>query len=487
MNEYLHGAFGRLTNAPNKVAKQSRNGFCYIGTAPVHTVEGGAENVNKPVLVNSIAEAKKLFGWSDDFAKYTLCEAMYAHLMLKGVGPIILINVLDTKKHKAVSGGTESLTPKNGKIVIQTAADVILDSVKVQGKTKGEDFGIVYDSEKKIIVIGELKKGALGSEALQVTYEKIDATKVTETDVIGASDGEGTNTGMYAVKNVYQMTGRIPAYILAPGFSSMPKVHEAMLANARQINGHFDAYLLVDMPIVDKSNPLKLSKAKEWKEENGYNKDGETVFFPLVKGVDGRTYHLSVLSAVNLQALLIENDGIPYMTASNTTCEIIKNLYLGEQSEGRIFDDEIINEHLNKHGIASAAFVGGKWVLWGCHSANYEFGANDPQSAADTNRMMLYYISNDFQERRANDVDKPMTKNDFEAIKAQEQARLDALVKTGMLSFGKVRGDVSEITGSDIVKGDYVFAFDITTTPLAKSVTALVNWTDEGFQHYFVN
>ena len=38
---------------------------------------------------------------------------------------------------------------------------------------------------------------------------------------------------------------------------------------------------------------------------------------------------------------------------------------------------------------------------------------------------------------------------------------------------------------SDIMSGDYTFMFDITTTPLAKSLTAIVNWTDDGFVTYF--
>ena len=35
------------------------------------------------------------------------------------------------------------------------------------------------------------------------------------------------------------------------------------------------------------------------------------------------------------------------------------------------------------------------------------------------------------------------------------------------------------------MRGDWTFAFEVTTTPLAKSLTALVNWTDEGFITYF--
>ena len=37
------------------------------------------------------------------------------------------------------------------------------------------------------------------------------------------------------------------------------------------------------------------------------------------------------------------------------------------------------------------------------------------------------------------------------------------------------------------MNGDFSFVFDITTTPLARSLTAIVNWTDEGFTTYYEN
>ena len=106
-------------------------------------------------------------------------------------------------------------------------------------------------------------------------------------------------------------------------------------------------------------------------------------------------------------------------------------------------------------------------------------------NVAETNRMMLFYLSNDFQHRRMRSVDKPMTRNDIASIVAQEQARLDALIKNGALTYGTVTLDAETNGISDLIKGDYTFAFRVTTTPLAKSMTAIVAWTDDGFYTYF--
>lgn len=99
--------------------------------------------------------------------------------------------------------------------------------------------------------------------------------------------------------------------------------------------------------------------------------------------------------------------------------------------------------------------------------------------------MMLYYISNDFQARRGVDVDRNMTPNDVKSIVSQEQARLDALVNTGALTYGKAYMEGSMQERSDLMNGDLLFRFDITTTPLIKSLTVTVNFTDEGFETYF--
>lgn len=489
MAEYLHGAYGEINAVGNRVSDESLSAIVCIGTAPVHTVEGGASNVNVPILINNIAEARKYLGYSDDWASYTLCEAMHVFFENKGVGPLVFINVLDPATHRASDPGSVSKTPENGRVTIASAESIILDTVVVKAgntaKVKGTDYTIAYNPDKKTIVITEVTSGSLGTAALTITYSTINAAAVTDAVVIGSSDGLGLNTGVFAVKDVYQVTGYIPAYLLAPGFSSHPAVHSALYQNSVKINGHWDAYMFVDMPIVNEGTAITLDTAATYKNANGYNKENETVYFPLASGVDGQKYHLSVLAAANFQELLIAQDGIPYRTASNTACSLIENLYLGEAYAGRIFDDSIINEKLNKNGIASAAYVGGRWAIWGAHSADYSQDNATQINVAETNRMMLYYISNDFQDRRTLDVDQPLTPNDIKSIVSEEQTRLDALLAVGALTYGEVMLNSSAQARADILNGDWQFSFNVTTTPLAKSLKAVVNWTDDGFATYF--
>ena len=492
MADYLHGAYGQINAVGIRVPDESQSAIVYVGTAPVHTLENSANNVNVPILVRNMAEARKLLGYSDDWASYTLCEAMHVHFEYKGVGPLVFINVLDPSAHKSSSKTTTDKTPNNGVITLASAENIILDTIVIKTKdstpvtkVKGTDYSVAYSPERQSITIRELPSGSLGTAALSVEYYTIDTSAVTNSDVIGTSDGLGQNTGLHAVRDVYPVTKFIPAFLLAPGFSSVPAIHAAMYENSVKINGHWDAYMFTDLPLTNSGTAITFDTAASFKNANGYTRENETVSFPMAAGIDGKKYHLSVLRAANFQELLIEYDGIPYHTASNTECGLIENLYLGDAYTGRVFDDAIINEKLNKNGIASAAYVGGRWAIWGAHSADYDQTNKTEINVAETNRIMLYYISNDFQDRRTLDVDQPLTPNDLKAIVSEEQSRLDALLGIGALTKGEVVMNADADARSDALQGDWSFAFTVTTTPLAKSLTAIVTWTDEGFATYF--
>lgn len=489
MADYRHGAYGTVNVIGDRTTGDALSTIVYVGTAPVNLVENGSANVNKPILCRNMADARKYFGYSDDWDSFTLCEAMHAHFDVYGVGPLVLINVLDPGVHKEESGGSASPVPVNGAVSIANAELAVLDSFVVKSggttKVKGTDYTIGYNYNTKSVVIRELTPGALGTTALTITWDIVDPSAVDSDDVIGEGDGNGNNTGIFAIRNVHQLTGYIPAYLAVPKFSGIPDVHNAMIDNSTKINSHWDVWCFADIPLEYSGSAITISTAATWQETNGYNKENESVYWPQAKGTDGKTYHLSVLAAAAFQNVLAENNGIPYKTASNTDAPIIESLYSGAASTA-IYDDDIINRNLNKHGINSAAFVGGRWAIWGAHAAAYEYapGVIDV-NVAETNRMMLFYISNSFQQRRAADVDKPATLNDIRSMVADEQARLDALMKIGALVSGTVTHDAIEEDSSDLVNGDYSFTFNVTTMPLIKSLTAYVNWTSEGYVTYY--
>lgn len=493
MSEYLHGAYGESNVIGAPVAQGAQSAVVVVGTAPVGQVPGGDKNVNTPIRVSNIAEARKYFGYSSDWSKYTLCEAFHVFFEEFGYGPLICINVLDPAVNKSSTSATKTATPASGRAVFTGAEDIILDTVvlthTVDSETvtlqKDTDYSIAYDYAKQTIVATELSAGALGTTPITATYYSATPSQIADADIIGSTDGNGLNKGLHAIRDVYQKTGMIPAYLIVPGFSSSKDVHEAMYQCSQKVGDHWDLYMYSDIPLMNGATQLTMDTVYAYKAANGYNKENEKVFWPLAKGTDGKIYHWSVLAMAALLESLHENDDIPYHSSSNRPVPLVENLFMGAAYEGRVWDDSIINNKLNKYGICSGCFVGGRWVVWGAHSADYDPANANSVNVAETARMMLYYISNDFQHRHFEDVDQPLTANDIASLVAEEQARLDALVQIGALTYGTAAVDASADARSDIMNGDYKFTFDITTTPLAKSLKAIVNWVNNGFETYF--
>lgn len=73
-----------------------------VGTAPVNQLANPAAAVNTPLYVSTYKEAVAAVGWSSDFAKYTLCEAISANFQVVGTAPIVVIN----GRSKTVGGKT---------------------------------------------------------------------------------------------------------------------------------------------------------------------------------------------------------------------------------------------------------------------------------------------------------------------------------------------------------------------------------------------
>ena len=481
---YKHGVYGETYFGGTAVASQ--NNRCvpvYVGTLPVHTVSGGKARVNTPILLTDFAQAVSLVGYSDDWEKYTLCEAIYTHLMLCGSGPICVINVFDPAQGATES--TTTVTAKNNQIVLADMENAMLDSIAVSGQDAGS-YTVTYDYEKKAVTIKGNASGVITGE-VTVTYKKVDATAVTDADVIGTTDGDGTDTGLYLVRRVYQETGLIPNRLLAPGFTEIARVREAMLLLSAKVNGHFDAFIYTDIPLEDEDGAaIKPTAAAQWKKENGYDADNEKVHWPMWAGNDGRKYHLSVIDCALLQVLESATDGIPYRTSSNNAIPVGGRLYFGEDSKLSL-DEGTVNKLLGANGIVSAIFHGGEWVLWGAHTASYDQSSANSVNVSETNLAMMQYLTNDFQVRRAGDIDKPMSRNRLDQIVAEEQAILDALGPNGVgaLLYGEARKVTSGQTASDIASGDFIVEWEITQTPNTKSITGRARSTDEGYETYY--
>ena len=479
---YKHGTYGEFAPTIARAATQSDTVAVYVGTAPVNLIRGYAAYVNEPVYLTDMTIAQRYFGYSDDWTTFTLCEAFKAHFdnPLTNVGAIIAINVLDPNTHKKSQPTTVQLTFVNKKATI--AGDtIILDTLALADKTEGTDYTVEYSFAKKETTITDISTDGISGQ-VQATYSEIDTTNLDKDDIIGGVTSAGVYTGLGCVNLIYQEYNIIPNIILAPGWSDDPAVYEAMISAATKINGHWEASVLADIPVDDCDT---IAEAIAWKETNIYTDERSKVNWPMGQDVYGNVYHLSTACAWQMMITDANNDGIPMETPSNKQTFIAKQ-YFGEESTNRGFDQSQANE-LNANGITTICYWGGRWVLWGPHTAAYKFNAvTDQRVIFDNNLRMMMYILNSFQQEHALTIDSPMTRALKDTILNREQTKADALAARGAL-IGQpvVSFEESENSTAELVEGNFVWGFAGTPTPPFKSGTLKVAYTDEGFDSYF--
>lgn len=479
---YKHGAYGEITESKVQKTTQADVVAAYIGTAPVNLIRGYATKdlVNMPIKISNMSEAQAKLGYAADWEKFTLCEAFAEHFDNSGgnVGPIFVVNVLDPDTHRKEQAITKSLTFANYRCEFESDT-IILDTFAIEDKVEGTDYSLDYNFAKGVVVVKLL--GNTPTATLSATYKEVDRSAVTESEIIGSQTAECVYTGLFAMKLLYQYHNAVLDILAAPGWSHIPAVYTAMVNTVTKLNGHWDGFVLADIPLT----ATTIAAAIAWKNTNGYNAEKSKVFWPEVKDGSGRVFHLSTVAAATMLRTDLENEGVPFESPSNKAIMATAQ-YFGASSNNKGFDQETGNG-LNEKGITTAVFWAGRWVLWGPHTAAYTYnGSMDARAIFDATLRTLMYITNSFQLDHGTQIDQPMTPQDRDAILNAEKEKLDKLKGIGaLIGEPEVLFMESENAVSDMVNGDFVWHFNVTNTPPFKSGTARVTYTDEGFQAFF--
>ena len=619
---YLHGAYGHLDDSVVQEVTTSATVPVYFGTAPVGLVRGDVENVNVPMKISSLADARAKIGHSEDFASYTLCEAVAAHFDNGGTGcgPIYVVNVLDPDVHRKNDETEVAVSLVNGRVSHATDS-AILDTLRVErpevdgepqashahkpieaameasgvsyedglityeptgtidqslvhdgvpyigivfdapdGATaatlylngeKANDFDLTSDSEfvtggdplhwfgfaqldgsPRTPTAWEVRLEWTGSEVketacrvcrytrdyvegtdytldynsnngsivitsvdgrvpdgrVNVAYREMDPTAVTPDDVVGMVTSDGAYSGIEALALLYQEQFVVPNLLAAPGWSHVKKVYDALVDRSAAINGHWDAFVVADLPLSDEDGEAvdTIDKAIQWKAENNFTSERSMVCWPMAEDAEGRLFHVSTLAAEKMLEVDQGNDGVPFESCSNKPTVAVRQ-HFGDGSKNRGFDQQTGNR-LNERGITTVVGWAGAWVLWGPHTAAYDYEdpTVDPRAYFATNVRMLMHITNDFQQEWSDEIDEPMTRALRDRIVNREQEKLDSYVTQGaLIGAPRIRFIQAENPTTSLMEGDFRWDVDTTPTPPLKSATAYVRYTDAGLASYF--
>lgn len=496
-NEYLYGAYGHIGETVAQSAVQTGTTPVYVGTAPVNLVRGFADAgvINEPIKLTNMIDAQRKLGYAADWGTFTLCEVVNAHFnnTLGNIGPIYVINVLDPSagKHRKATETEQSLSFAGGRAEF-VSSTIVLDTLTIAKSeggdyVEGTDYAVDYNFTKGSVIITSLKDDAPLTGSLTASFYEVDDSTIEDADIIGGVTSSGEYSGLSAISLLYPEQFAVCNLIAAPGWSQSPAVYNAMLTTSQKINGHWDAFVVADLPLVDGSAQAvdTITKAIAWKKNNAFTGERSKVYWP--QGVDnlGNIYHLSTLAVVELMRADFSHNSVPMETCGNKAVPIIKQ-YFGANATNRGFSQQEGKE-LTQNGISTAVAWGGEWVLWGDHTAAYTYGADvDPRAIFDVSMRMLMHITNDFQREWSPRIDEPMTRALKDEIINREQEKLD-----GYVSMGALLGDPqivfleSENSTTDIMNGDFRWDIAVTPTPPLKSASVYVAYTDAGFSVYY--
>lgn len=496
-NEYLYGAYGHIGETVAQSAVQADTTPVYIGTAPVNLVRGFADAgvINEPIKLSNMIDAQRKLGYAADWGTFTLCEVMNAHFnkTLGNIGPIYVINVLDPSagKHRKATETTKQLSFTGGRAEFASST-IILDTLTIAMSeggdyAEGTDYAVDYNFTKGTVIITSLIEDSPLTGTLTASFYEVDDSTIEDDDIIGGVTAGGEYSGLSSIALLYPEQFAVCNLIAAPGWSQSPAVYNAMLTASQKINGHWDAFVVADLPLVDGSAQAvdTITKAIAWKKNNAFTGERSKVYWP--QGIDnrGNIYHLSTLAVVELMRADFSHNSVPMETCGNKAIPIIKQ-YFGANATNRGFSQQEGKE-LTQNGISTAVAWGGEWVLWGDHTAAYTYGADvDPRAIFDVSMRMLMHITNDFQREWSPRIDEPMTRALKDEIINREQEKLDGYVSMGaLLGEPQIVFLESENSTTDIMNGDFRWDIAVTPTPPLKSASVYVAYTDAGFSVYY--
>ena len=449
-----------------------------VGTAPIHlgSDEEALGNVNKPHLIYTYAEAVALFGFSDDWEKYTLSEFIYSQFALFAMAPCVLINVLDPERHKETVAATEFAIEEGAANLGQ---DVILEKgVTFSGDLAdceaGVDYSLAYDSNGDAILT-VLDGGRLaGAASVTVEFTRLNPALVTEADILGGVNAAtGDYEGLELVDSVFPKFRLVPGLLGAPKWSQRPAVAAVMRAKMDNINGLFTGQSVVDVPS-DASGADRYSEVPEWKNLNNYAAERQIVCWPKVKLGD-RTYHLSTQLIGLMNKTDAGNQDIPYESPSNKLLQM--NSCVNAAGKEIMLGLEQAN-YLNGQGVVTALNWIGGWRAWGNRTGAYPANT-DPKDAFIPIRRMFDWIGNEFILTFWQKVDGPMTSRLVRTIVNSFNVRLNGLAARGFILGGRVEFQENENAMTDLMNGILRFHIYVTPPPPAEQIVGILEFDPE--------
>lgn len=377
----------------------------FVGAAPIHTAAKPAK-VNVPVLATSWDEAVEKLGFSYDWKKYTLCEAVYSHFQLYGCQPAIFCNVLNP----ASANMKETVDAKDYPVAdhqVVLPLEVIASTLKVKESGEGastlkpdEDFSVFYDRDSSgayVCIVELLESGsAYSAGSLNIGYDAVKPDGVSTADKV---DGVGQ------VDAAMTVVGLVPDLICAPGWSHDTVVAAVMATKAAAISGLFKGKAVID---ADSSaeGVTEYSQLSDYKNKNNFVDVDQILCWPQVKLGDYQ-FHLSTQLCGLMASVDAGNRGVPYESPSNKNLKM-DACVLEDGTEINLTWPQVEMVAGDWGVVTAVNFMDSGWVAKGNYTACFP-GNTDVKDQFIPVSRMFDYIGNTLIRTFWPKQDKPLT------------------------------------------------------------------------------
>ena len=447
---FQHGPTWQLTPSRVRAPLTPDGVIVSFGTAPVHRLPGGASQVNKLILADSLATAFKSIDHSKNYKAFTLSELVDKAFRQYKIGPLVLVNVLDPNIHyKTVQPSTKAIV--DGRIITQD--DAIYDSVVIKNisgdKTfvLGTDYLLSYKDENLVVTI--IKTGAAaGEKSLNIGYDKINPSAVTDADIIGGFDPTTDRyTGLELIEMVPNEFGLVPGFIHIPGRGSASVIAVAT-AKADKIDSRYSCRVVVDLDTV---RTKAVSEVLATKNANNIVDPRQFAFWPNCI-TDGQVTHLSTDFVCVAKQVDASNRGVPFESPSNKPIKI-DGLCLADGTPVKMLLTQA--NYLNSIGVVTAINDSG-WRMWGNRGAAYPVSTDVQETFIPITRM-VDYAGNNAVRRTIQLTDKPGNRRLLQSVVDSLQGDYNSWTNMGAILGGRIEFPREENPDINLIDGHYVF------------------------------
>lgn len=446
-----------------------------VGTAPVNQLANPAAAVNTPLYVSTYKEAVAAVGWSSDFAKYTLCEAISANFQVVGTAPIVVINVLDPKNKKHITALDETSVQVNDGVAEIDKVGILLEKLVVKKDTTtltaDVDYIASFNDDGTVSLALIIGGAGDGATTLTVSGSILDASKVTADDIVGGVNAAtGAETGLEVVRQVYPKLSKAPGILLAPRFSKNAQVCAALQAKCRKINGLFNAVCFIDLDCSADGTQKYTDVAEQKTKQTATSREAYALW--LYVKVGETVYSGSSMAAAATVYNDSQNGDRPVASPSNVTIPI-SAACLEDGTE--VLMDQEQGTFLNDLGIATFIRSGTDFVIWGNETAAYPKNT-DPKDMFLCIRRFFNYAWTSFVLDNMSKLDKPMNPKRLQSIIDSENMKGSKYVSEEACASYRMVADAEKNTAAELVAGHYHFYLYCTPFPPLKQVNVTMEY-----------